>query len=45
MYTGKVNYSHTTGFADSTTMSPYTEDGVLFGNIVVQNSTDWQTTC
>ncbi|MFE0039468.1 DNRLRE domain-containing protein [Streptomyces sp. NPDC059015] len=45
MYTGKVNYSHTTGIADSITMSAYTEDGVLFENIVVKNITDWQTTC
>ncbi|MFD4650240.1 DNRLRE domain-containing protein [Streptomyces sp. NPDC058441] len=45
MYTGKVNYSHTTGIADSITMSAYTEDGPLFTNVVVQNSTDWQTTC
>ncbi|WP_372345906.1 DNRLRE domain-containing protein [Streptomyces sp. KL116D] len=45
MYTGKVNYSHTTGYADSITMSAYTEDGPLFSNVVVQNSTDWQTTC
>jgi hypothetical protein len=45
MYTGKVNYSHTTGIADSITMSAYTEDGVLFSNVVVANSTDWQTTC
>ena len=45
MYTGKVNYSHTTGYADSITMSAYTEDGVLFDNVVVQNSPDWQTTC
>ncbi|MFE4422696.1 DNA/RNA non-specific endonuclease [Streptomyces sp. NPDC056817] len=45
MYTGKVNYSHTMRYADSITMSAYTEDGVLFDNIVVQNSTDWQTTC
>ncbi|MFE7356760.1 DNA/RNA non-specific endonuclease [Streptomyces sp. NPDC057543] len=44
-YTGKVNYSHTTGIADSITMSAYTKDGVLFDNVVVQNSTDWQTTC
>ncbi|MFD3663559.1 DNRLRE domain-containing protein [Streptomyces sp. NPDC058659] len=45
MYTGKVNYSHTTGIPDSITMSAYTEDGVLFENIVVKNITDWQTTC
>ncbi|MBN0043056.1 DNRLRE domain-containing protein [Streptomyces actuosus] len=45
MYTGKVNYSHTTGYADSITMSAYTEDGVLFNNIVVQQSPNWQTTC
>ncbi|MFG2886299.1 DNRLRE domain-containing protein [Streptomyces sp. NPDC048297] len=45
MYTGKVNYSHTTGYADSITMSAYTEDGVLFNNIVVENSPEWQTTC
>ncbi|MFF0479560.1 DNRLRE domain-containing protein, partial [Streptomyces sp. NPDC004284] len=45
MYTGKLNYSHTTGYADSITMSAYTEDGVLFSNVVVQNSPDWQTTC
>ncbi|MFB7711383.1 DNRLRE domain-containing protein [Streptomyces sp. NPDC056105] len=45
MYTGKVNYSHTTGIADSITMSAYTEDGPLFTNVVIQNSTDWQTTC
>ncbi|MFE8949597.1 DNA/RNA non-specific endonuclease [Streptomyces sp. NPDC007856] len=45
MYTGKLNYSHTTGYADSITMSAYTEDGVLFDDVVVQNSPDWQTTC
>lgn len=45
MYTGKVNYSHSTGIPDSVTMSAYTEDGVLFENIVVKNITDWQTTC
>jgi hypothetical protein len=45
MYTGKVNYSHTTGCADSITMSAYTEDGPLFNNVVAQSSTDWQTTC
>ncbi|MFI7089663.1 DNRLRE domain-containing protein [Streptomyces anulatus] len=45
MYTGKVNYSHTAGIPDSISMSAYTEDGVLFENIVVKNSTDWQTTC
>ncbi|MFF1659494.1 DNRLRE domain-containing protein [Streptomyces sp. NPDC058255] len=44
-YTGKLNYSHTTGIPDSITMSAYTEDGPLFSNVVVQNSMDWQTTC
>lgn len=44
-YTRKLNYSHTTGYADSITMSAYTKDGVLFDNVVVQNSPDWQTTC
>ncbi|WP_406259923.1 DNRLRE domain-containing protein [Actinacidiphila glaucinigra] len=44
-YTGKLNYSHTEGIPDSITMSAYTEDGVLFENVVVQNVTDWQTTC
>ncbi|MFF3733352.1 DNA/RNA non-specific endonuclease [Streptomyces sp. NPDC002476] len=44
-YMGKVNYSHTTGYAGSITMSAYTKDGVLFDNVVVKNSTDWQTTC
>ncbi|MGW6143469.1 DNRLRE domain-containing protein [Streptomyces sp. NPDC055140] len=44
-YTGKLNYSHTTGIPDSITMSAYTEDGPLFTNVVVQNSMDWQTTC
>ncbi|GAA3815834.1 hypothetical protein GCM10022403_056700 [Streptomyces coacervatus] len=44
-YTGKLNYSHSTGIPDSITMSAYTEDGPLFTNVVVQNSMDWQTTC
>ncbi|MFG3527436.1 DNA/RNA non-specific endonuclease [Streptomyces sp. NPDC047917] len=44
-YTGKVNYSHATGYADGVTMSAYTKDGVLFDSVVVQNITDWQTTC
>lgn len=44
-YTGKLNYSHTQRIPDSITMSAYTEDGVLFENVVVQNVTDWQTTC
>ncbi|MEU5714111.1 DNA/RNA non-specific endonuclease [Streptomyces flaveolus] len=39
MYTGKLNYSHTTGIPDSITMSAYTEDGPL------SHITDWQTTC
>ncbi|MFJ9037743.1 hypothetical protein ACIRF8_14265 [Streptomyces sp. NPDC102406] len=43
-YTGTVNYRHTTGYADSITMSPYIEDGPLFSNIVVENSPDRQTT-
>ncbi|WP_405389015.1 hypothetical protein OG596_14335 [Streptomyces sp. NBC_01102] len=45
MYTGKVNYSHATGIADSITMPACTEDGVPFESIVVKNITDWQTTC
>lgn len=45
MYAGKVNYSHSMGYADSITMSAYTEDGSLFSSVVAQNSTDWQTTC
>jgi hypothetical protein len=35
------HYSHTTGYADSITMSAYTEDGALFDNVVVQNGPDW----
>lgn len=31
--------------ADSITMSAYIEDGVLFNNVVVENSPDRQTTC
>ncbi|MFI2642012.1 hypothetical protein [Streptomyces sp. NPDC018610] len=45
MYTGKVNYSHTTGHADGSTMSACAEDGPLSTDVVVQNSTERQTTC
>ena len=44
-YTGKLNYSPTTGIPDSITMSAYTEDRVLSENVVVENITDWRTTC
>ncbi|MEU5058543.1 MULTISPECIES: hypothetical protein [unclassified Streptomyces] len=42
---GELNYSHTTGHVDGITLSACAEDGVLFDGVVVQNCTDWQTTC
>ncbi|MEL5956616.1 hypothetical protein AADR41_17905 [Streptomyces sp. CLV115] len=43
--TGKADHSLTTEYADSITVSACTADGVLFDDVVAQDSTDWQWAC